>query len=264
MRIKKEDKVKTFTYNDYIKCIHTLRLNAVFQFAEEESEYILDQDYIQNKSRGLLKEVLNEEEMAKFINQFLKPKEKIKSENLIKYKVKYSAIKYKLQMPELLYKLKNEEIYFLVEQKSTLDDSVFYRILNYCIDIMYDWSKTKKIEQEDFYPIIVPIIVYTGGERWDFLNKPKEKTVSNYVFQNYDINLKYNLIDINKFSNKYLMQLDTLFGYAMIITKSKDEEELKENIKTIIENIHNEKYLKFLKNILSERFPNLLEDINIE
>ena len=60
------------------------------------------------------------------------------------------------------------------------------------------------------------------------------------------------------------MQLNTLFGYAMIITKSKDEEELKENLKMIIENIHNEKYLKSLKNILSERFPNLLEDINIE
>ena len=31
--------MKVFSYNDYIRCIHHLRLNAVMQFAEETSQY---------------------------------------------------------------------------------------------------------------------------------------------------------------------------------------------------------------------------------
>ena len=34
--------LKIFTYNDYIKCIHTLRLNAVLQLAEDSTEYVLE------------------------------------------------------------------------------------------------------------------------------------------------------------------------------------------------------------------------------
>lgn len=257
--------MKTFTYNDYIKCIHTLRLNAIFQFAEEGSEYILEENDISIKSNGIVKDILKKEkEMAKFINQFLRPTEKIKSENLMKYKIKYNALKYKSQKPDLLYKLKNEEIYFLVEQKAILDSTVVYQLLNYCIDIMYDWSKTKKTEQEVFYPIIVPIIVYTGGKKYNFSKKPKEKTISNYVFENYKIDIKYNLIDISKLSDKYFLKLHSLFGYAMFIAKSKNKEELKEHIKIVIEKNENKKDLIYIKNIILERFNNLLEDANIK
>ena len=31
--------MKVFTYKNYIKCIHTLRLNAIFQLAEENANY---------------------------------------------------------------------------------------------------------------------------------------------------------------------------------------------------------------------------------
>ena len=34
--------MKSFTYYDYIKYIHTLRLNAIFRLAEEGNEYKLD------------------------------------------------------------------------------------------------------------------------------------------------------------------------------------------------------------------------------
>ncbi len=41
-----------------------------------------------------------------------------------------------------------------------------YRILNYCIDIIQEWKKSNKINQNTRYPIIVPIIIYTGNEKW--------------------------------------------------------------------------------------------------
>ena len=42
-KIRRKD-LEVFSYNDYIKCIHTLRLNAVFRLAEEGTEYNLEID----------------------------------------------------------------------------------------------------------------------------------------------------------------------------------------------------------------------------
>ena len=38
--------MKIFNYNDYIKCIHRLRLNAVLQLAEEGTKYHLENENI--------------------------------------------------------------------------------------------------------------------------------------------------------------------------------------------------------------------------
>lgn len=77
-----------------------------------------------------------------------------------------------------------------------------YRILNYCIDIIQEWKKSKKINQNTRYPIIVPIIIYTGNENGKYQNF-KEKQISDYVFENYKIDLEYNLIEINKLSKSF-------------------------------------------------------------
>ena len=95
-----------------------------------------------------------------------------------------------------------------------------YRILNYCIDIIQEWKKSKKINQNTRYPIIVPIIIYTGNEKWKIPKNFKEKQISDYVFENYKIDLEYNLIEINKLSKSFLLQKQSLFGYGMIIEKS--------------------------------------------
>ncbi len=55
----------------------------------------------------------------------------------------------------------------------------------------------------------------------------KEKQISDYVFENYKIDLEYNLIEINKLSKSFLLQKQSLFGYGMIIEKSKNKQERK-------------------------------------
>ena len=41
--------MNVFTYKDYIKCIHTLRLNAAFKLAEESSKYRYTNDDSEDK-----------------------------------------------------------------------------------------------------------------------------------------------------------------------------------------------------------------------
>ena len=140
--------MKVFTYKNYIKCIHTLRLNAIFQLAEENANYNINRNKINNRHDKLIKNILKDEkEMRKFINNFLEPNEKIQSQDLIKYTNSYITKKYKSKEADIVYRLKSKEVFFLVEHQSKIDNNMPYRILNYCIDIIQEWKKSKKINQ---------------------------------------------------------------------------------------------------------------------
>jgi len=252
--------LKAFTYYDYIRCIHTLRLNAVLQLAEGSTEYKIEQKKNKDRHDKLAKSILKDEkEMAKFINEFLEPNEKVESKNLIKYTNSYVTKKYNKKEADLVYKLKNKEVFFLVEHQSTIDNNMPYRMLNYCIEIIQEWSRTRKIKKETQYPIVVPIIIYTGNERWRIPKNFKEKQIGDYVYENYKISLEYNLIEINKLSTKFLLEKRSMFGYGMIIEKSRNRKELKENIDNIIENIKEKEYLEKIQGIVLYLLEDFLE-----
>ena len=199
--------MKIFTYKNYIECIHKLRLNAVLRVAEEGETYNLEvktQEKNKDKKHDkLVKTILkNPEEMAKIINEFLEPSVEVKGENLVKYTNSYITQKYKSKEADIVYKLKNEEVFFLVEHQSTIDKKMPYRILNYCVDIMQEWVKSKKLKRQTKYPIVVPIIIYTGIEKWKIPKNFKDVQISNQVFGDFKIDLYYNLIEINKLSKK--------------------------------------------------------------
>lgn len=255
--------MKVFTYKNYIKCIHTLRLNAIFQLAEENANYNINRNKINNRHDKLIKNILKDEkEMRKFINDFLEPNEKIQSQDLIKYTNSYITKKYKSKEADIVYSLKSKEVFFLVEHQSKIDNNMPYRILNYCIDIIQEWKKSKKINQNTRYPIIVPIIIYTGNEKWKIPKNFKVKDkISDYVFENYKIDLEYNLIEINKLSKSFLLQKQSLFGYGMIIEKSKNKQELKENLELIVKHAKNKKQLYEISNIIYYLLNDTLEEV---
>ena len=252
--------MKAFTYYDYIKSIHTLRLNAVLQLAEGSAEYKIEQKKNKDRHDKLAKSILKDEkEMAKFINEFLEPNEKVDSKDLIKYTNSYITKRYNKKEADLVYKLKNEEVFFLVEHQSSIDNNMPYRMLNYCIDIIQEWSRTQKIKRETQYPIVVPIIIYTGSEKWKIPKNFKEKQIGDYIYENYKISLEYNLVEINKLSTRFLLEKRSMFGYGMIIEKSKNRAELKENIDIIIKNVKEKENLEKIKEIILYLLEDLLE-----
>ena len=50
--------MKVFTYKDYIDCIHKLRLNAIFQVAEESASYDIGKE---PKKKSIIKMILEYE-----------------------------------------------------------------------------------------------------------------------------------------------------------------------------------------------------------
>lgn len=257
--------MKIFTYKNYIECIHKLRLNAVLRVAEEGETYNLEvktQEKNKDKKHDkLVKTILkNPEEMAKIINEFLEPSVEVKSENLVKYTNSYITQKYKSKEADIVYKLKNEEVFFLVEHQSTIDKKMPYRILNYCVDIMQEWVKSKKLKRQTKYPIVVPIIIYTGIEKWKIPRNFKDVQTSNQIFGDFKIDLYYNLIEINKLSKKYLIDQQSLFGYGMVIEKSKNKAELQENLELIVKNAKSKEKLMEISNIIEYLFYDMIEE----
>ncbi len=254
-------RLKVFTYSQYIKCIHTFRLNAVMQLAEESREYKLEQQEKKYSHDKLIKNILqNKKEATEFINQFLEPREEIQEKELLRYTNSYITKKYKAKEADLVYKLKNQDIFFLIEHQSSIDNNMPYRILNYCLDIMREWSRNKKIGRNTSYPIIVPIIIYTGEQKWKIPKNFKEKQISNYVFERYKIDLEYNFIDIHKCSKQVLFEKDTMFGYAMFLEKAKNNEELHENLSIIINSTKKKENLEELHNIISYLLNKVLDE----
>ena len=240
--------MNVFTYKDYIKCIHTLRLNAAFKLAEESSKYRSQKDNVEDKK--IIKKIMQDKnEMANFINEFLESKEKIENKNLIRYDSKYISIRHKVDENKLIYKLKNKETFFIVDEVYELDNIVLYEILNYCIIIMQEWNITNKIRGESKYPLIAPIIIYAGTKKINNKCIQNKNQIGDYIFKNYNINLNYNLIDINKTSIEFLLKRNSLVAFGMILEKSKNKIELQNNLIKILEK--NDKKFKKLVNYLN-------------
>ena len=103
--------------------------------------------------------------------------------------------------------------------------------------------------------------IETGNEKWKIPKNFKEKQISDYVFENYKIDLEYNLIEINKLSKSFLLQKQSLFGYGMIIEKSKNKQELKENLELIVKHAKNKKQLYEISDIIYYLLNDTLEEV---
>ena len=254
--------MNVFTYKDYIKCIHTLRLNAIFKLAEESSKYRLDIENTEDKK--VIKNILKDKnEMTNFINEFLESRKKIENKNLIRYDSRYISNRHKVDENKLIYKLKNKDTFFILEEVYELDNIVLYEILNYCISIMQEWNKSNKIRGDNKYPIIVPIIIYAGTKKINNRCIQNKNQIGDFIFKNYNISLNYNLIDINKLSIEFLLKCNNLVAFGMILEKSKDKVELQKNLIKIPENIKNDKKFKKLVNYLDVEHMEYIEEEKI-
>lgn len=214
--------MKVFTYNQYIKYIHKVRLNAVLQLAEEGAKYNTQSENKLNSKENLIFDILKDKsEVSKLINDFLEPKEIIKDEELAIYKNDYINKKQSSKECQVIYKIRNKPIFYLIKYKTNVDNQIEYKILNTCVDIIQAWSRNKKFGKSIEYPVIVPIVIYTGNVKWNVQKARKENQIGNYILERNNIELEYNLIDINRISSKFLIHKNSEFSRLMLMEKSK-------------------------------------------
>lgn len=238
-----------------------LEYNAIMTLKEERTNYNIfakkQETYdeirikeIDKRHDKMFRNILaRKKEMVQFINYFLKLKRKIQENQIIQCPTDFVTKYYKDKRSDIIYKLKNKPVYFLIEHQSTIDQQMPLRLYEYIGEIM------RKEDNKGIYPVIVPIVIYTGFKKWKVATNLAHKQYQSLNYKKYEINLEYNLITTEKYTFEELLERKTLFSSIMIIEKCKTKEEIITQMDKIINVIKNPKD----KEALSEIIVNIIE-----
>lgn len=192
----------------------------------------------------------NKEDTAHIINEALKldKEDQVIAEELEKYSTNFITNEFKDRQADIVYKLKNRNLFFLIEHQNKVDYSMPYRIEEYKLKIMKSAIDMKKIKTRSYeVPTVIPIVIYTGKARWKarlYLDEVKDRR-----FRGIDL-LKYNLLDINEYEKKELLESEYFIDKIFLMEKTKNLKELFEIAKRIIKSTYKEENKKDLSMIL--------------
>lgn len=247
--------MKWITRLDYLENFYQCS-KTMLKETEEKYKLEVKEDKKYNKQKieeidkrhdKMFKTILNRKsEMANFLNNFLDLKETIKEEELVQCPTEVITKKYKGRYMDILYKFKQIPIYFLVEHQSTIDKEMLERMGIYVQEIM----RKEKNYNYGLYPIVVPIVVYTGIQTWNAKTKFSEKQYQTKDYKKYQINWLYNLIAVQDFTFEELEEKKTLFSSFMMIEKCKNKTQLTSQVEKIIKMIDKEEDKKVLAEII--------------
>jgi predicted transposase/invertase (TIGR01784 family) len=268
-----------FTYGDYLKNILKLDISSVFlkkvlskEDEEEEYEeghttectlcdvsekYILDSPdeidkenknnntkrnirqqlkarRINNEHDKIFRTVLDKKtDVSKFLNKFLGLN--IKTEELEKYNSSYIDPKFKNKEADIVYRIKDKNIFLLIEHQTKIDKKMPIRLHEYSTEIMASAMEENKYKS---IPSVIPIVLYTGRTKWKIENETIEK--QQFFKEVKLIDGEFNLIDINDFSKKELLEDDIFITKMMLVEKCKDEIEMVQALEKIENKIKEE------------------------
>jgi predicted transposase/invertase (TIGR01784 family) len=217
---------------------------------EESEEYTIigSISYEHDKTYKTILE--NTKDVAHIINEALelKGKEQISPEELEKYKSGFVTKELTSREADIVYKLKERNIYFLIEHQSKPDYSMPYRIKEYKMEIIksaidIDKAKTKEYE----LPEVIPIVIYTGKNKWKvrlYLEEIQDDRLKKVNLE------KYNLIDINNYKKEDLLASNNFIDKFFLLEKITDYAEYTETLEKIIEQTTDARDKAKLKEIL--------------
>ena len=209
-----------------------------FFSANLDTTKIVAIDSIDKKHDKIFKNILSDvKEMQEFLKDFLEME--VNVEDLEKYKNSFITSNYKNKESDIIYKQKDKQIYYLIEHQSSLDSNMPTRILNYCVELMREVQKDFK-KQKNINPVIVPIVIYTGTKNWKIPINFSDTQKVEEKYKEYTINLKYKLIDINKYNKEELIKINTKLSSMLLIEKYQTSREIR-NILLKLNSINNNK-----------------------
>lgn len=88
--------------------------------------------------------------------------ENLKEEDIEKYNRKFVTSGMKIRESDIIYKISKKDVFIIVEQQSKVDYNMPNRMTEYCIEIIRSVRRRNKKKT----PLIFPIVLYTGKEKW--------------------------------------------------------------------------------------------------
>src|SRR5690554_4333700 len=193
----------------------------------------------------------------------------IDPESITKIDKSYILPDFQEKEADLVYQMKlNDQetiFYILMELQSTVDFQMPYRLLLYMVEVWRDILKnTEKNEagRKDFkLPVIVPIVLYNGAGNWTACQSFKEMLSGAELFQDYFVDFRYILIDVNRYDKQSLIELANLVGVVFLLDQAIDQDERFKRliqISDVLEKLHPQGFTLFsiwFKNVVGPNLP---------
>lgn len=189
---------------------------------------------INNEHDKIFRTVLDKKtDVSKFLNKFLGLN--IKTEELEKYNSSYIDPKFKNKEADIVYRIKDKNSFLLIEHQTKIEKKMPIRLHEYSTEIMASAMEENKYKS---IPSVIPIVLYTGKTKWKIENETIEK--QQFFKEVKLIDGEFNLIDINDFSKKELLEDDIFITKMMLVEKCKDEIEMVQALEKIENKIKEE------------------------
>jgi predicted transposase YdaD len=134
---------------------------------------------------------------------------------------------------DILYKVpilgedKEIMLYVLIEQQSTVDYSLAFRVLAYLVDVWRDIYKNidKNLRRQKGFrlPPVFPIILYNGDESWTSALSVRDLVEHGEIFGNFIPNVLYHLIDIPRCDPAKLTQIGNSLAGVFLLEHENEE-----------------------------------------
>ena len=204
----------------------------------EEYQYN-NSDILHTKHDRVFRKILEDkQEAVETINRVLKKEDKITAKEIEHYNSNFISEELRKSESDIVYKLKDENVFFLIEHQSYIDYNMPRRILGYELDIIDSCKNNKTyINKGYLYPTVIAIVLYTGHKKWDAKLDLNEQQIKWLKYEKQRLS-RYNVIDVNEMTEEELLKTDNLKDKILLIEKSKNEEEIEENLNKIQEGIN--------------------------
>lgn len=126
------------------------------------------------------------------------------------------------------------------------------RILEYVVGIMKSAIDKDGLGKKEYrFPVVIPVVLYTGRKKWNVSNYIKEVQENLMGYEGVDF-AKYNIVDINDYTEEELLQEENFLSKAMLIEKARYSSNLVICLEKIVEEINIKKsvYTKEQRDLL--------------
>ena len=180
-----------FTYKNYIQCIHNVKQYDYLNLQEENEKYhVFEENNLNIKYREIIEYLFKDKErICSFLNCFSDSYEKIEKEKLV-----YMDF-YKSQKGiRIIYKHLDRQIFYMIIYQQEIFIDLPYVVLQECIKIIQN-CKQKNIKNIS----IIHIVIYVKENPYHYRKKMKQ-CFQMTTYDNHILELKYNLLNVSKFS----------------------------------------------------------------
>jgi hypothetical protein len=220
---------------------------------------------------------------AELLKSFIKEPwtERIDPEDLELVKTSFILPTFEKREADLIYKLKTPSMnpegyvyfYCLMELQSQVDHSMPVRLLVYMVSFWMELLKNIPSEvqnRQDFrLPVIIPLVLYNGEAPW---RVPRDFTSMYWgdigVLKDYLVNFRYYLIDVNRYTQEDLLDLQNVIAAVFLVDQKGASEHTEEYVREvnrklqtatrILENLSVQDiaiFLQWMWGIVIERMP---------